>query len=647
MINKFIGGGQVFMHRIRMLLRVLGKTIHIALFVGVLTSLFFHGNHLKQIDWEAVFSYQKANFASYFDDAMNSARMSIGKEPFHQTLINAKTQQKTFVNIPPKLVLKNSGFVSANSAFLVLMQKIMLMSISFSGACFFLIFLFWTRFGKNLESEKIKDGSNDILKDFEVRSILKKSGKLSNFSIGKMSLVKNSETMHFLVSGATGSGKTNLIHNLLPQARIYDQAAVVVDQTGEMIAKYYDPSRGDIIFNPFDARSKAWDFWQDCHDELTLERFSKILFGFNRKKAGSHSDPLWEQSAEIVFNAAAEYQRGNLESIQALFNLVTTNTAFQLFEKLKNTAAASHLSGDNKNTAASILSVMATLAKPLGFLRDAEPENSFSLRKFFANLDKGSSAWLFLATKPSGRDLTLPLISCILELSFCALLDIGINEKRRLWFVVDELASLGRLPALSQIMAEGRKYGACVLAGLQSLNQLYSSYGAYEGSTIFGQFGTNFIFRNNEAAIAKMISSMCGQKTIYRQQKNTSFGAHEFRDGVSYTEQERQKNLVDYNDLAALEIGECFTLLPDPSVRLSRTKIPQANLVNRNSGFVERVVAKIPASELTTKGSVQTQLILESDLYAQRPNLVENLLENQTNPEESNEKMPLDPMFKI
>ena len=91
-----------------------------------------------------------------------------------------------------------------------------------------------------------------------------------------MSLVKNSETMHFLVSGATGSGKTNLIHNLLPQARIYDQAAVVVDQTGEMIAKYYDPSRGDIIFNPFDARSKAWDFWQDCHDELTLERFGTV-----------------------------------------------------------------------------------------------------------------------------------------------------------------------------------------------------------------------------------------------------------------------------------------------------------------------------------------------------------------------------------
>ena len=73
------------------------------------------------------------------------------------------------------------------------------------------------------------------------------------------------------------------------------------------------------------------------------------------------------------------------------------------------------------------------------------------------------------------------------------------------------------------------------------LNQLYSQYGHYDGSTIFGQFGTSFFFRNTEPAIAKMISSMCGSETITRQQKNTSFGANEFRDGVSYNEQQQKK----------------------------------------------------------------------------------------------------------
>ena len=47
-----------------------------------------------------------------------------------------------------------------------------------------------------------------------------------------------------------------------------------------MITKYYNPKRGDIIFNPFDARGMAWDFWTDCATREDLERFSKILIGF-------------------------------------------------------------------------------------------------------------------------------------------------------------------------------------------------------------------------------------------------------------------------------------------------------------------------------------------------------------------------------
>ena len=80
-----------------------------------------------------------------------------------------------------------------------------------------------------------------------------------------MPLVKNSETMHLLVTGSTGSGKTNLIHNLMPQVERKSQPAIVVDQTGEMIAKYYNKERGDIIFNgkpvhfsgPLDAREEG------------------------------------------------------------------------------------------------------------------------------------------------------------------------------------------------------------------------------------------------------------------------------------------------------------------------------------------------------------------------------------------------------
>lgn len=162
----------------------------------------------------------------------------------------------------------------------------------------------------------------------------------------------------------------------------------------------------------------------------------------------------------------------------------------------------------------------------------------------------------------------------------------GIQKEQKLWFVLDEVAALGRLPALNGIMSEGRKYGACVIAAMQSLNQLYNNYGQYAGSTIFGQFGTKFFFRNDEPQIAKMITDLCGSELINKQQKNTSFGANELRDGVSYTEQEKQKPLVEYSDIASLNVGQCYVLLPEPKARLAKLEVPESIRSKKNEEFV-------------------------------------------------------------
>jgi len=119
---------------------------------------------------------------------------------------------------------------------------------------------------------------------------------------------------------------------------------------------------------------------------------------------------------------------------------------------------------------------------------------------------------------------------------------------------------------------------------------------------LFGQFGTNFFFRNSEPAIAATISSMAGTETLIRQQKNTSYGAHEFRDGVSYSEHQQQKKLIEYSDLASLAIGECFALMPEPQARIVKLKIPEAKLANKNEGFMQ---SGSPITELQGQDLVQ------------------------------------------
>lgn len=586
MLNNFIGGGQVFLHKVRMFSQVFFRTLHVSLFIGIGIACWLNWSSVQKVDWDGFYSYRKASITIAWDDAFIGIREIIGKDAGHISYINAKSGNRFWQDIDPYKVTRMRLFQKADQDGWNFLVSISLLAGSITAGCFILVFLLWSRFGRSLKDEKKKDGSGEVLTPEQVRRKLRSMRLASDFKIGKMPLVKDMETRHFLVSGSTGSGKTNLIHNILPQVENKKQPTIVIDQTGEMIAKYYNKERGDIIFNPFDDRSHVWDFWADCSDDESLERFSNILMGFNRKISGSRADPFWEKSATEIFESAVKYQRDrNDRSIERLNRLIRQTDLKILRQKLQGTAASRYLESENSVTANSILSVLTTSTKPLAYLQDTTDQNSFSLKEYFKQIEAGKNSWLFLATKPSNRNLTLPLIACLTELALAELMDIGIDEKRRVWFVMDELAALGVLPGLSSLMTEGRKYGACVLAGLQSLNQLYEYYGHHAGSKIFGQFGTLCFFCNQEESIVRMISNMCGSETITRQQKNTSFGANTFRDGVSYNEQQTKKELVAQNDISSLAVGECYMLLPEPKTRLAKIQTPKSTIINKNEYF--------------------------------------------------------------
>lgn len=587
MISNFIGGGQVFIHKLRMFSQVFHRTASVAVLIGFFLSAAYYYKDLSRLDWDGFLSYRKAVMAEFMHSSIMDFRESIGNYNEYDTLINVKSRGEVWEDVPVYRVVNNPMLQRADSAATKLLKHILILGSSISVISFIIIFFFWSRSGRNLQAKETEDGSAVVLTSKQVRKALLRINKCSQIMINSMPLVKGSETRHLLITGSTGSGKTNLMHNVLPKVQSQNHPGIVIDQTGEMIARYYNKERGDIIFNPFDERATDWDFWEDCKSEEELEIFSKILFGFSRKKSGNNADPFWEQSAEIVFNSCVEFLKGKDQlSLDLLSEMLFSTSLEDLSVILAGTEGARYLAEDNK-TSSSILSVLSTHAKPIKYLKNSNEYNKFSLKQYFADVKKGHGGWLFLSTKPSARELTLPLVSCLTELAFTKLIEIGIDKERQLWFVIDELPSLGRLPALSTIMSEGRKYGACVMAAMQSLNQLYERYGHHAGSTIFGQFGTSFFFKNTEPSIANMISSMCGTETITQRRKNTSFGANEYRDGVSYNEFSVKKNVVEANDLSNLNIGECYVLLPEPSVRLSKMQLSEVKTKSLHEGFVQ------------------------------------------------------------
>ena len=589
MLNNFIGGGQVFLHKIRMFQQVFTRTVSVAFLLGVIASVTMYNTELKELDWESFYSYRKAMLADEFDGAINSLRMTIGKKPTYITYINVKTRSGIVkTNIDPRIVKDIYLFKKANRDGMSLGWEILIASGFFTSIIFCLIFLLWSKFGQSLKAEKTKDGANKILTAKEVRKALLKIGRASSLKIGDMPLVQDMETMNILVSGSIGSGKTNLMHNILPQIEERGEAAIIIDNTGEMIAKYYDPRRGDIIFNPFDSRGKDWDFWTDCSRQQDLEKFADILIGFNSRKNNKAASDFWEQSAQNVFVACANILKQYKQySVQELYSTLTKSGVEELYTLLDGTDTAKYFTKDNAKAASSIIAVLMANVKSLKFLNDTDKGNGFSIKSYTKGVNEGKKSWLFLATDPSSRELTTPLNASILELFISHMRKTRTKPINKLWIVMDELPSLGKLPSISQLMAEGRKYGACVLAGVQSTSQLYHHYGDAESSTLIGLFKTKFAFASDDPRMGELYSKLCGRKITISQQKNTSFGANEFRDGVSYNERSEQSPLIPYEDFAKLSIGECYVILPEISARVAKIQTPEAKIKDKNDWFME------------------------------------------------------------
>jgi len=252
MLNNFIGGGQVFLHKVRMFRQVLRTTVVVSIITGVILAWSFYPQSSKHIDIDGAITYAKAQIAIRVHPALSA--ISIGKpRATVDAYSNGKMWQKNMsaYSVINSGLFKNTWNIAINEA-----QALCLKSLAFGGCAGLIVFIIWSYFGSNLKTDKKKEGSAEVLTPLQVKLKLQLMGKDSDLCIGNMPLVKDSETRHFLIMGSTGSGKTNLVHNLLPQVKQKDQPAIVIDQTGEIIARYYNPERGDIIFNPFDGRSK-------------------------------------------------------------------------------------------------------------------------------------------------------------------------------------------------------------------------------------------------------------------------------------------------------------------------------------------------------------------------------------------------------
>lgn len=279
---------------------------------------------------------------------------------------------------------------------------------------------------------------------------------------------------------------------------------MIIDSSCGFIARFFD-QRQDQILNPFDQRSCNWDLWQECRADYDFEEFAESLIPSNQY------DQFWTKAAQQLFATVAIQLRSSPKrSIKLLLDSLLAAPLPQLAKNLQGTWVSSYADPGAEQVAISIRATLVAAVQSLKYL--TTQTNPFSISKWIANDQQGG--WLFMSSLPTQRTILKPLISSWLSIAVKSLMSLGENHQRRIWFIIDELATLNKIPILMQGLAELRRFGGCFILSFQDLQQLDALYGLSTARSFGSLTGTKMIFRLDSYG-AKQMATLLVSKNYY------------------------------------------------------------------------------------------------------------------------------------
>jgi len=97
----------------------------------------------------------------------------------------------------------------------------------------------------------------------------------------------------------------------------------------------------------------------------------------------------------------------------------------------------------------------------------------------------------------------------------------GHTPARTTWIVIDELNSLGEIPALLVGATRLRKAGVAIVVAVQDFAQLRHTYGDNRAETLLNNFSNKLVLRTTDGVAAEQLSKDLGEREMH--EDHTSF----------------------------------------------------------------------------------------------------------------------------
>jgi hypothetical protein len=417
---------------------------------------------------------------------------------------------------------------------------------------------------------------------------------------------RGEEAESALLLGDPGTGKSQILHQVLAQllSRRPAEAVVCYDPACEFLRAHYDAARGDVVFNPLDARAPYWspaaEIERDADCEFVAESFFPGRHGGER-----HPSDFFTDAARIVFARMLERRLAPHEMVGVM------RDGALLDELMEGTEHTHLIDPQAKGQRAGVLATLGLVLKALKYLpRRAECAGEVSLTRW-ARERRGV---LFVTGTPDTREALRPLHSPAVNILLKRLRSADESWARQnpCAVLVDEAHTLGRLPALPETLVEGRKYAVKLWLGAQNKTQWDDLYGRL-APTLLAAPHLKILLRCGEPETARWASDMVGEEERERPRVGATATVQSGgRDSVNYSTHTERRALVSKEEIMSLpnlrgfwkyeDAVVPFRLVPDAPPASAPAFVPRggaggasADRVAPPAGAAPRPVSAAPA----------------------------------------------------
>jgi type IV secretory pathway TraG/TraD family ATPase VirD4 len=356
-----------------------------------------------------------------------------------------------------------------------------------------------------------------------------------------MRIPQRAEGQHIELMGDTGAGKTRLIMQLLLQIKDRGHSAIVYDPACEFVQRFYDKNRGDIILNPLDTRCPYWRPSEELRRRAEAKAIAASLYQPTTDKKGE----FFTETPQKIFAHLLTFGPTPQELIEWMAN------PEEIDRRVQNTEMAMMIAKGAQQQRNGVLASLGLIADSLRMLPKKESTAHRWSATEWAETRKG---WIFLTSKPSEREAIRPLHSLWIDLLVLRLLNEPKEGQHPVWFVLDELASLQRLPQLHTAITENRKSKNPLVLGFQGKAQLEYIYG-HVAEVMLSQPATKIFLKITEPKAAEWVSNAIGKVEIERLRETHSTG---LKAGNNFSVERQVEPLVMDSEISGLPDRHAF-----------------------------------------------------------------------------------------